>query len=248
MKKEAIYLYCVIETKVPATFGCLGIGDRGDELYTILFKDIAFVVSNSSKLDYPAYREYLIAHEKAIEEVMKKHTVLPVCFSTVTEDEKGIKRILEREYGKFKNLLEKMKNKKELGLVAVFKKETIYKDISKKYKDIQVLTKKISSLPPQKTYLQRMEIGKMVEVALQKEKEIYKKRFFNNLLPLAQDSRDNKVYGDIMIINAAFLVEKSKETLFDQKIRELADAFGEKVNFKYVGTIPPFNFVDLKII
>jgi hypothetical protein len=50
-----------------------------------------------------------------------------------------------------------------------------------------------------------------------------------------------------MIINAAFLVEKEKEPEFDQQVHKLADEFGEKIRFNYVGTVPPFNFVNLVI-
>jgi hypothetical protein len=50
-----------------------------------------------------------------------------------------------------------------------------------------------------------------------------------------------------MIINAAFLVEKAFEASFDQKVNELADQYADKMTLKYVGTLPPFNFVNIEI-
>jgi hypothetical protein len=50
-----------------------------------------------------------------------------------------------------------------------------------------------------------------------------------------------------MIINAAFLLEKTKEAAFDLKVNELAEKYGDKIKFKYVGTVPPFNFVNIEI-
>jgi len=245
--KDGKYIYCIIELNRPRSFGPLGIGDRGDELRTICFQDIAALVSNSPIMKYSVSRENTLAHERAIEEAMKEHTVLPVRFATIAEDGEKVKKILEKEYDRFVALLKDIKGKKELGLKAIFKEDVIYKDILEKYEDIKKLKKKVAALPAEKTYYQRMEIGKMVEAALQKEKEIYKKDILNTLSPLAVKVKTDNTYGERMIINAAFLVEKHKEEEFDRKVNELSDKYGDKIKFKYVGTVPPFNFVNLVI-
>ena len=243
---EGKYIYCIIAA-VAKNFGSIGIGCRGDELYTVCFKDIAAVVSNSPIIRYTVSRENTLAHEKAIEEVMKEHTVLPVRFSTITEDEEKVKKVLEKEYDKFKDLLNKMKDKKELGLKAIFKEDAIYKDILEKYKDLRILKEKVTALPSEKTYFKRAEIGEMVEAALQKEKEIYKKDILNTLSALTAEVKINKSYYELMIINAAFLVEKYKEAEFDQKVNELEAKYSSNIKFKYIGKVPPFNFVNLAI-
>lgn len=245
--REGKYIYCIIESNQSRSFGPLGIGGRGDELYTVCFDAIAAVVSNSLIKKYPVSSENTLAHERAIEEVMKEYTVLPVRFATIAEDEDKVKKILEKEYGKFKDLLNKIKGKKELGLKAIFKEEIIYKEILEKYEEIKRLKEMIASKPPAKTYYQRMEIGKMVEQALQREKEKYKEMILNVLRPLTEDTKTNYTYGEKMIINAAFLVIKDKEPEFDQKVQEFDAKYGEKIKFKYIGTIPPFNFVNLVI-
>ena len=246
---EGKYIYCIIaiDNCEFLNFGPLGIGGRGDELYTISYKTIAAVVSDSPIKKYSVARENLIPHERAIEEVMKAYTVLPVRFATIAEDEKKVKTILERDYDKLLDLLKNMKGKIELGLKAIFK-EDIYNYILKEYEEIRVLKEKLATLPLEKSYYQRMEIGKMVEEALQREKEIYKEDILSNLLPLAEEVKINNNYGELMIINAAFLVENSREAEFDQNVQALADKSGDKVKFKYVGTLPPFNFVNLVIV
>ena len=229
MEKEGKYIYCIIELNHYQSFGPLGIGERGDELYTVWFKDIAAVVSNSPIKRYSISRENTLAHEKAIEEVMKKHTVLPVRFATIAEDEEKVKKILEKEHDKFKDLLDKMKDKKELGLKAMFKEDVIYKDILEKYENIRVLKEKLAALPPEKTYFQRAKIGEMVEAALEKEKEIYREDILETLSPLAVEVKTNDTYGERMIVNSAFLVEKHKEAEFDQRVQELDATYGDKM-------------------
>ena len=245
--KEGKYIYCIIASSEAQSFGPLGVGGRGDELHAIFYNDISAVVSNSPIISYSVSRENMIAHEKAIEEIMKKYTVLPVRFCTIAQDEDKVKKILEVEHDRFVDLLKNMEGKKELGLKAIFKEEIIYKEILEKHEDVRRLKEAISSEPPAKTYWQRMEVGRMVEAALQKEKDIYKEEIFNTLSPLAQDTKVNTPYGELMIISAAFLVEKCREAEFDQNVQALADKSGDKIKFKYTGTLPPFNFVNLVI-
>ena len=248
--KQGQYMYCVIESSQPRSFGPLGIGGRGDELYTVCFGDIAAVVSNSPIKKYSVRRENMLAHERAIEEVMKAHVVLPVRFGTIAEDEGDegkVKRILEKEQDRFKALLNGMKGKQELNLKAIFNEGVIYKDILEKYEDIRVLKQKVAAHQSGKTQFQLMHIGEMVEQALEKEKERYREEILGILRPLAEEVKTNDTYGELMIINAAFLVQKEKEPEFDWEVEGLVDKYGEKIRFKYVGTLPPFNFVNLVI-
>lgn len=245
--REGKYIYCIIASNEAQSFGPLGIGGRGDELRTILYDDISAVVSDSPVISYSVSRENMLTYERAMEEVMKKYTVLPVRFNTIAEDEDKVKKILEREHDRFVDLLKNMEGKRELGLKAIFKEELIYKELLEKYEDIRRLKEALSSEPQAKTYYLRMEVGRKVEAALQKEKDTYKEEILNTLIPLSRDTKVNTPYGELMIISAAFLVEKRREAEFDQNVQALADRYGDKIKFKYVGTLPPFNFVNLVI-
>ena len=245
--EEGVYIYCINELKEPLSFGAIGIGGRGDEAYTVPFRDIGAVVSNSPVKKYPVAREYLISHERVVEEVMKTHTVLPVRFATIAENVEKVRLILEREYHKFIDLLKTMQGKKELGLKILFQEEVVYKEIIENNDDIKALKECIAPLPPEKSYYQRMEIGRMVEAALQKERDFYKDDALRRLSPLCEQIRINTAYGEMMIMNAAFLVAQEREEEFDREVQGLADRYNDKVRFKYVGTLPPFNFVNLVI-
>ena len=82
---------------------------------------------------------------------------------------------------------------------------------------------------------------------MQNEKEICKKEILDSLIPLAEDYKVNTPYGELMILSAAFLVRKDKEPEFDRKVEAFNTKYGDKIKFKYVGTLPPFNFVNLVI-
>ena len=59
-------------------------------------------------------------------------------------------------------------------------------------------------------------------------------------------ARANKPIGEKMIMNAAFLVSREKETAFDAKVKEVG-ALYDKLNFRYTGPWPPYNFVNIRL-
>jgi hypothetical protein len=241
------YIYCIIGSGRPESFGPGGIGAQGEELTTVCRQDIAAVVSRSPMIKYALSRDNMIAHEKAIEEVMKRYDVLPVRFSTIAEDEEKIGRILEKEHDRFAELLKTMAGKTELSVIAIFKEDVVYKDIAEKYRDIRAFKEKIAGLPPEKARGPLMEIGRRVEAALGREREIHKDEILTALTTLSCDVKVNDNYGELMILKAAFLVERRREAEFDRAVNDLAAKYAGKIRFKYVGTLPPFNFVNLAI-
>ena len=247
--KEGKYIYGIIRHTGPIDFGPIGIGKRADRVYGINYNDISAIVSNSPIIQYEARRVNMTTHEKVLEEVMKQFTVLPVRFSTISEhnDDSGILKILEKDYKKFDELLIKMDGKKELGLKVLAHDAAIYESIIEKYDEIRNLRGKLINLPVDKTHYQRMKIGEMVAEALKKETENYKNIILNALNPLADDVKINDNYGEMMVLNAAFLIKNSTEPAFDIEVNDLDEKYGSFMTFKYVGTLPPYNFVNLII-
>jgi hypothetical protein len=245
------YLYCVIDFKEgepEKNFGPLGIGGRGDQLNFLSYRDIAMVISNSPIKKYPVSRENCLAHQQGVEAVMKEgFTVLPVRYCTIADDEVQVKKVLKRDHKRFKDLLLKMKNKMELGLKAMFDEKVIYQDILGKKKEIREWKEKLINKSPEKTYRQRIELGRMVEAALNAEKEKARWAALRTLKGLAEDCVINDNYGERMFLNASFLVDKNKEQEFSKKVDELNENFGERVKLKYVAGMPPFNFACMEI-
>jgi len=247
--KEGKYIYGIIRHSGPLDYGPIGMGKRADVVYGINYKDITAVVSNSPIIQYEARRVNMTTHEKVLEEVMKQFTVLPVRFSTISEhdDEAGILRILEKDYNKFDDTLLKMEGKKELGLKVLAHEAAMFGSILEKYEEIRSLKAKLINLPADKTHYQRMKVGEMVVEALKKETGNYKNMILDTLKPLADDFKLNDNYGEMMILNSAFLIKNNIEPLFDKAVNDLDEKFGSLMTFKYVGTLPPYNFVNLVI-
>jgi hypothetical protein len=241
------YIYCIIDSDVPELFGPIGVGGQGSEVRTVGLNGIGAVVSDSPVKKYRQDRENMLAHERAIETAMKTHTVLPAAFSTVAEDEAMVTRILVREHDRFVEQLSGIKGKIEVGLKAIFEESVVCGQIVEKYGPIRELKAKIAHLPPQRSYYQRIQIGRMVESALKQERESCREEIISALTPLAVHVVTNLAWNDRMILNGAFLIERQRAGDFDQQVEQLSAKHGDKIRFKLVGTVPPFNFVNLAI-
>ena len=75
----------------------------------------------------------------------------------------------------------------------------------------------------------------------------YLREIYEALRGVCVASRDNKPIGDKMIMNAAFLIQREREAEFDAAVNRVARNFGDRLNFKYTGPWPPYNFVNIRL-
>ena len=64
---------------------------------------------------------------------------------------------------------------------------------------------------------------------------------------VAVASRTNKPIGDRMILNGAYLVDRSREEDFDRVVKQMSQKYEDVLSFKYTGPWPPYNFVNIKL-
>jgi hypothetical protein len=87
----------------------------------------------------------------------------------------------------------------------------------------------------------------MIDKALAERSAEYVRAIYEALRGVCVASRDNKVIGDKMIMNAAFLIDRERETDFDAAVNKIAAKFADRLNFKYTGPWPPYNFVNIRL-
>ena len=83
--------------------------------------------------------------------------------------------------------------------------------------------------------------------ALESKKEKKGKMMLKHFNGLFVEHKKNKLIGDQMILNSVFLVLKNKETDFDRAVEKMDQEYGEGIKIKYIGSVPPCNFIELTI-
>jgi len=249
MEKEGKYIYCIIGTKQERNFGPIGIGGRDDEVLTIGYDDLSMVVSSCPMTKFIVSSENMLAHMRVIEKVMNEFdSVLPVRFGTVASNADEIRNLLDRRLREFMSLLRNMDHKIELGVKGSWKNmNAIFEEIVEKNREIKRKKEKIQNEVGKKNTQAKMKVGKMVEEALKKKKEREAEKIVDALRKTVFEYKLNKIIGDEMFMNAAFLVDKGWEKEFDNIMEELSEKYRDRVKFMYAGPMPVFNFVNIVI-
>lgn len=238
---KACYLYCIIESKKDDNFGSIGIAQS--EVYTVNYNDLSAVISNSIEPEAIEVLKEGITHQRVVEEVMKKYDVIPMSFGQVPKSKDEVKGFLTEHYDEIKGLFRKIEGNVELGVKMSWKMDIIIKEIVSSNDRIRILQKQISSLPQDKAYMLKIELGELVAQELKARGEALAEDIFNSLKLLAADAKTNKPLTDRMVLNAAFLVAKDKEGHFDGIMNEIEKKHPELI-MKYVLS-PPYNFVTI---
>ena len=248
MEKMGKYIYCVIEGEKKQIFTSRNIGKTPSQVYSVHHKDIGAIVSDSPIVSYSLISDNYLAHQRVIEEAMYENlTPLPVRFGTIAKDETSVKIILEKRYSEFEENLAAVRGKRELGLKVFWNGEIAYNEILQQNESIKKMRDQIAALPPQKTYYQRIEIGKLVQNALEEKRDREGEEILSLFKTLCTDYRTNKIIGDKMIVNASFLVDENQEELVDEAIDQLIEANNGRLRINYVGPIPTYNFIEIVI-
>ena len=247
MSEKGKYLYCIIKEKKPKEFNVLGI--EGSKVYSISRGELSAVVSDAEIKEYSISRENTLTHQRIIEEIMKEYDVLPMSFGTIAESEKDIKeKILKPRAKEFLSAFEKIKGKVELNLKAIWlDMPSVFQELVKENKEIQIAKKEAARVSGIGRTNFAIEIGEIVAGALEEKKEREARDILKPLKKITEGFKENKVQLDQVIFNTAFLVLKEKEKEFDKTVSALGKKYGKTIKFIYVGPLPPFNFLELRL-
>src|SRR5436309_14264894 len=170
---EGKYVYCIIEEKEPRSFGPIGIGGRGDEVYTVHHDGLAAVVSNTPIQVYDPTRENVFAHEQVNETVMREFTVLPMAFGVLFRTEDDIMELMRGTYDALRDVLAKMAGKVEFGLKVNWDRERVIAELEEVSEEIRNIREQITSRGAGSTYFARMQPGGLIETALAVQSDAY---------------------------------------------------------------------------
>lgn len=120
-RKKGKYLYCVISSNEEKSFGNIGMDNS--EVYTIPYKDLAAVVSDSSMKEVELTEDNVRKHQTVIRQAMEKHTVVPAEFNTRIKNEAILRRLLRKAYKPARESLKLVDNMVELGVKGIINDE-----------------------------------------------------------------------------------------------------------------------------
>lgn len=259
--KNLIYLYCVTE-KAPKL---KEVENLVDELYFVYQLGLYAVVSKVKEGEFSeenlkknlADLEWIKAeasiHEKVIEGVMKYTCVIPFKFGTIFKTEDNLKAMLEEHVQDLKEKLKNLEGKEEWGVKIYCDIERLKAAVIQEESGILKIEKEINSSSSGKAYFLKKKKEELMKEAVNKRINEYGRLCFEILKGQSLDIRINKLLPkevtereDDMILNSAFLVDKSRVAEFIQTTDVLKARYNDKgFDFDCTGPWPSYNFCNL---
>jgi len=246
MSPQGEYIYGIVEEPDLRRFSFPGIG--GADVHTINHESIAAVVSETELSEIDPTRKNVQAHTVVQEELLKEYNLLPMGFGMVATSKGEVRRLLEDNYDGLLGELHRLDGKIEVELKVFWNQEAVMKEIQSESQELSRLKDKVNTASsPVEVRNLLVEAGKLVEAIVQGWKTGYAELVYAILQELSFEAKVNNPVGIKNLLNASFLIEKSRESEFKEQVYKLDARFQDRMNFKYVGPLPPYNFVNLKL-
>lgn len=222
-----------------------GISDKA--IYTLIYKEIAIVVSDFSPSEFKINKELALDFARVIDELTQKLTLLPIRFGTFLESEAKLTQLLTDHYNTFLSNLQHVENKFEFGLKVLWDYAKCSEEIRLKTESEEVKAEYYFSKETTNTNYLLDKIKKhRLEDAILKHVELLIEETCCHLEQLNPDCKFKKMVTNSLILDAVFLVEKDKKIEFIKAIEELKGQHSE-LNFLLTGPWPPYNFIESAI-
>ena len=266
---DGLYLYCIREKTDTPCFSTKGI-DEKEEVFVIPFRELEAVVSKVSFEEFASeeiqkkaredlnwIKEKAIAHEKVIEEAMRKDdkvlSLIPMRFGTIFKERAGLEETLNKDYLKIREVLDRIRGKQEWSVKVYLKEREKFEQVIKdKNETIKEKEKEIASLPEGLAFFMEEELKDVIFREVEKELDNTAEVLFEGLKKQAVDATKCKILEkeltgrrEPMILNAAYLISEEKIEDF----KKAAEALNQQIQangfcLEYSGPWPPFNFTS----
>lgn len=250
MTEEGKYIYSIIKEDEEKRFGSIGLNNR--DVYLIRYQDLAAVVSNTPVINFDHLRKdeltkYIEVHQKVNETLLASYDVVPMAFGVIAGSQEELLKILEKAYLQFKGALEKIRGKVEFVIQASWNEKDVLAEISSTNPEIQKLKKEAESRGKILGMPAKLKLGKLVFEALGSYKKYLKEEIRKALGDYIIDSFSGKLLEKDMVLNLSILIDISGEGNLDKTMEVLGETYKGKLRFKYIGPMPPCDFVNINL-
>ncbi|MFC4403364.1 GvpL/GvpF family gas vesicle protein [Gracilibacillus xinjiangensis] len=246
-QEKGIYVFCGIQTNDKEDFGSVFLDGEERSVFTIHYKDAAMVAAEVPMKIYHPNKENLMMHQQLVSKVMTENdTVIPISFGNVFHSVEDIEVLLENLYPQLKELFPAIKGKMELGLKVIGKTDWLKSQVYANEK-VEKLTGQLRGKTEMAGYYDRIQLGGATQEIFSSIIHEIEQDVYTPLEGSAEASKVNDPVGEKMLLNASFLVDREKETEFDQLVNDAHEKWKDKVDFQYSGPWPAYNFVNIRL-
>jgi hypothetical protein len=239
------YVYGVI--RAGATERSPGEGIDGQMVEVVARGELAALVSHAPAIPVRASRRNLMAHSRVLQATIAHTCVLPMQFGVTVPDRDAVEeRLLDANKERLGRHLRVLDPYVELDVRALCPEHELLQAVVAEQPDIRNLREAIEGQPVEDVLHESVRLGEMVAQAVAQKRDETARRILARLEPFAATARPRDPLHEQMIATVAFLVARECVAEFDAAVEELeAELRDPEVRLRYLGPLPPHNFVDL---
>lgn len=250
--KEERFLYCFLQ-RVPGAFPEQSCSERSEpicpeltieglngKLETVCYNDLVAVTSRWEGKDLDGkevFSEYSQRYQQVNLSLMKEGTIVPFRFGSIAGSRNEIEDLMARVYVQVKASMERLRGKVELVVQLFWDVKAVLQEL----KDEPCIQGALNGPAPD-----RLKVGRTLFQLAEARRLALVSEIHRRLAPLYAGAWDGTCRGEEMIMNRSYLVERSKELLFDQALDKLQEDYLGRLSFKYIGPLPPYSFADIE--
>ena len=244
---SGLYLYGIIQDDQELRWSLKGIGGA-TAIYAVHHDGLSAIVSDGPRKIYEMTQDDLLAHNLALEEVMKTHSVLPLRLGTVAKSEAEVRAFLQKAYRPLCDALGQIAGKVEFDVEAEWNGGEIFQLIDEQDEKIRKYKEQIATMGKRLGREEQVAAGMMVAEAIARQRAQFAKAVEAELKPCSELVRSLQDRTLQTVFNAAFLVLAEQIKPFEEAIYRLGKRHGRILKFRYAGPLPCYSFVNLHVM
>jgi hypothetical protein len=237
-----VYVYGLVRVGTQLPDGLEGLGPSG-QVSTMEHGEVAAIVSDIP-LDRPlGTRKDLLAHEAVVDAVAAKAAVLPMRFPAVTAEDAVVEELLAPHQDHFLAVLDDLEGRVQYTLKGRYVEDAVLSEVLQANAEIRSLQDKISELPEDASYYDRVRLGELVVNVLEEQREGDAAQIMERMEPFAVAAVANQPGQPEDVVNAAFLVERDRVGDFDEAVENLGRDLDGRIRLRLLGPLAPYDFI-----
>ncbi|MER6128889.1 GvpL/GvpF family gas vesicle protein [Streptomyces sp. NPDC001795] len=235
----SVYVYAITKDSHPLDLdGLKGVGESPAELRAVCSGSLCAVVSDSPE-DLSVARRDLEAHHEVQEHLWGDGTILPLSFGFVAPDEADVRAVLDARAEEFSQRLDELTGRAEFNVKGVESEDAALRAILEENEQARALNE--ATRNGGGTQAERLALGQLVAQELQSRQEALAADVLAVLRPFALLERLAEP-SQQYFVNVSFLLDGERSEEFVRAAQELAGRYGEDIELRVRGPLPPYSF------
>jgi hypothetical protein len=217
------------------------------QVWVVESGDLGAIVGNRPEDDEKATRNQALAHARVLEAAVADAPVVPFRFGIIVPgDNEVASDLLEPYHDQLAELLEKFEGSVQMTLKVNYDDEVVLREIVDTEEEVADLKDKMREGSEEATRDIRVRLGELVSNAVEQRRERDSAEILERLKQVSLAATVEELEMEFMALNAPFLVERDRQEEFERAVEEVAEERGDRMRFRLLGPMPPYNFIEAK--